>query len=38
MHYAKTPEGVELPVIDVTHPAFAAPVTDEEQRAAVEQS
>ncbi len=30
--YALTKDGVELPVIDITHPAFALSVTDAEQR------
>src|SRR5262249_11674894 len=34
--YALTPDGVELPVIDVTHPAFALNISDHEQRALVE--
>jgi hypothetical protein len=32
VHYARTDEGVDLPVIDVTHPAFLLDVTDDEQR------
>lgn len=36
VHYAVTSEGVELPVVDVTHPAFALSVSEAEQRALVE--
>ncbi len=36
VHYAVTNDGLELPVVDVTHPAFAAPVTDDEQRVLVD--
>ena len=35
--YARTEEGLELPVIDVTHPAFAASATDGELAAMTEQ-
>jgi hypothetical protein len=35
IHYAVTRDGVELPVIDITHPAFAITMSDEEQRAMV---
>ncbi len=35
--YAKTDEGMELPVIDVTNPAFAVAATDEELGAMTEQ-
>src|SRR2546429_542566 len=28
VHYALTSDGVELPVVDVSHPAFALTVTD----------
>lgn len=37
VHYAVTSDGVELPIIDVTHPAFASSVTNAEQHAEVEQ-
>jgi hypothetical protein len=30
--YALTTEGIELPVVDVTHPAFALNITSDEQR------
>jgi hypothetical protein len=36
LHYAVTNDGIELPIVDVTHPAFALSVTDTEQRARVE--
>jgi hypothetical protein len=36
VYYAVTDDGIELPIVDVTHPAFASPVTDEEERALVE--
>ncbi len=36
VHYALTNDGIELPIVDVTHPAFALTVTDTEQRALVE--
>jgi hypothetical protein len=35
--YAVTSDGVELPVVDVTHLAFALSVTDSEQKARVEE-
>lgn len=35
VHYALTNDGIELPIVDVTHPAFALTVTDTEQRALV---
>ncbi len=34
--YAITKEGVELPIVDVTHPAFALAVSDTEQKTMVE--
>jgi hypothetical protein len=34
--YAFTRDGVELPVVDVTHPAFAISITNSEQNALVE--
>jgi hypothetical protein len=34
--YAFTGDGVELPVVDVTHPAFAISITDSEQKTLVE--
>jgi hypothetical protein len=34
--YAFTRDGFELPVVDVTHPAFAASITDTEQKTLVE--
>ena len=36
MHYAFTNDGLELPVVDVTHSAFAQVVTDDEQKAQVD--
>jgi hypothetical protein len=36
VHCAFTADGIELPVIDVTHPAFALSLTDSEQTALVE--
>ena len=36
VYYALTNDGVELPVIDITHLAFALNVSDTEQRAAVQ--
>ena len=36
IHYAITRDGVELPVIDITHPAFSIAVSDEQQRAMVD--
>jgi hypothetical protein len=36
VHYAITLDGVELPVVDITHPAFALSITEAEQRARVE--
>jgi hypothetical protein len=35
--YAVTADGVELPVVDVSHPAFALTLTDTEQRALVDE-
>jgi hypothetical protein len=35
VHYAVTIDGVELPVVDVTHPAFTLSVSDAEQQALV---
>ena len=35
VHYAFTDEGLELPIVDVTHPAFALSLTEAEQRARV---
>ena len=32
VHYAWTQDGIELPVVDVTHPAFALNVGEAEQR------
>src|SRR5260370_19835737 len=37
LHYATTSDGVELPIVDVTHGAFALAVTDDEQRRGIEQ-
>jgi hypothetical protein len=34
--YAFTRDSVELPVVDVTHPAFAISITESEQKAMVE--
>ena len=31
VHYALTPDGIELPIVDVTHPAFAVSMTAAEQ-------
>ncbi|HTT20197.1 MAG TPA: hypothetical protein VMG82_14700 [Candidatus Sulfotelmatobacter sp.] len=36
VHYALTPDGLELPIVDVTHPAFALSVTATEQQERVE--
>lgn len=36
IHYALTSDGIELPVVDVSHPAFALALTGPEQRALVE--
>ena len=36
VHYAITPDGIELPVVDITHPAFALSITEAEQKARVE--
>jgi hypothetical protein len=36
VYYALTADGLELPVIDVTHPAFALAMTDAEQSAAID--
>jgi hypothetical protein len=36
VQYALTRDGIELPVVDVTHPAFALAVTDTEMRAEIE--
>src|SRR5215475_3699571 len=33
VHHALSTEGLELPVVDVTHPVFALNVTETEQRA-----
>jgi len=35
--YAVTNDGLELPVVDITHPAFAAELTEEKQQALVSQ-
>jgi hypothetical protein len=32
VHYAISPDGIELPVVDVTHPAFALTVSHSEQQ------
>ena len=37
VHYARTNDGLELPIVDVTHPAFALTVTEEDLRSRVEQ-
>jgi hypothetical protein len=37
IHYAVTPDGVELPIVDITHPAFALSITDAEQKARIEE-
>jgi hypothetical protein len=36
IHYAHTPDGVELPIVDVTNPAFALSVTAGEQQELVQ--
>lgn len=36
LHYAPTRDGLELPIVDVTHPAFALTTTDAEQAALVD--
>ena len=36
VHYAFTEEGIELPVVDVTHPAFALTLSEAEQRTMLE--
>jgi hypothetical protein len=36
--YAVTRDGIELPVVDITHPAFACDVSEEELSAIIEQS
>jgi hypothetical protein len=36
VHYAVTTDGVELPVVDTTHPAFSLSMTEAEQRALVD--
>ena len=33
--YAGTNDGLELPVVDITHPAFALTLSDEKQQALV---
>jgi hypothetical protein len=35
VYYALTDSGLELPIVDVTHPAFAVSLSEEEQRARV---
>jgi hypothetical protein len=35
--YATTPDGIELPIVDVTHPAFAIALDAAEQRARVDE-
>jgi hypothetical protein len=37
VYYAVTPDGVELPIVDIEHPAFALPWSADEQRAQLEQ-
>lgn len=37
VHYAVTADGVELPIIDITHPAFALAVSDNDQRGLIDQ-
>jgi hypothetical protein len=37
VHYAVTADGIELPIVDVTHPAFALSVGPDEQRALADQ-
>jgi hypothetical protein len=37
LHYVRAREGVELPIIDVTHPAFVVNIDDEDLRLRVEQ-
>ena len=34
--YALTDDGLELPVVDITHPAFELRITEEKQQALVE--
>jgi hypothetical protein len=36
VHYAFTEDGIELPVVDVTHPAFALTLSEAEQRTMLE--
>src|ERR1700756_2115511 len=36
IHYVVASDGVELPAIDVTHPAFALSVANSQQRAMIE--
>jgi hypothetical protein len=38
VQYALSTDGIELPVVDVTHPAFSLTLTDPEQRTLVEES
>jgi hypothetical protein len=35
VHYAWGPDGIEYPIVDVTHPAFALSVNDADQRALI---
>src|SRR5712691_10122065 len=37
VRHATTPDGLELPVVDVTHPAFALPVDRADALAAIEE-
>ena len=37
VHYAVTRDGLELPIVDVSHPAFALSVTETEQRVLLEE-
>jgi hypothetical protein len=36
VHYALTPDGVELPIVDVTHPVFAVSISSAEQEQRVQ--
>jgi hypothetical protein len=36
VHHAPTVDGIELPIIDITHPAFALEVSDNDQRVLID--
>ena len=37
VYYADTNDGIELPIVDITHPAFAVSISDGELRSRIQQ-